>query len=80
MADTYEVPSVEDAKEEASGAVKPMLEGAAGSVGIELGGAVMPVAGEALGGLLASFVTTRESGKTYVTHMAGYKAVERLLA
>jgi len=75
-----EVPSVSDASDEAPGAGKDMLEGAIASVGIEVGGAVMPVVGEGLGGFLASLVQSNKSGKTYTNNMAGYKAVERLLA
>lgn len=77
---TYEVPQAEDVTDDASGAMSSMMEGAASGVGIELGGATVPVIGEALGGFVASLALSRQTGKNFTNRLAAYKAVERLLA
>lgn len=76
---TYEVPSVDDAQEEARGALGPMAEGAAVGAGIELAGAAVPVIGEALGGFGVSLALSNESGKTYANRMAAFEAAQRLI-
>lgn len=79
MPKTVEVPSASDATEEFGGAVSPMMEGAVTGAGHTVGGAVVPVAGEAAGGYLASLVLSRESAKTYANRRAAETAMERLL-
>lgn len=76
---TYEVPSLDDTTNEAGGALGPMMEGAAVGAGIELGGAAVPVLGEALGGFGASLALSAESGKTYANRMAAFEAAQRLI-
>lgn len=79
MADTVEVPSASDASDEFGGAVSPMIEGAAVGAGTTIGGAVLPVAGEAAGGYASSLFLSRESAKTYANRRAAEKAMDRLL-
>lgn len=78
--DTYEVPSAEGAKEQAGGAAKYMLEGGTAGLGIELGGAAVPVLGEIVGGYAASLVQNREDAKAFTNRLAAFKAAEHLLA
>ena len=76
---TYEVPSADDATDEAGGAISPMMEGALVGAGIEVGGGFIPVIGEGLGGFLASMALSREGGKTYANRRAAEEAVARLV-
>lgn len=76
---TYEVPSVDDATEEAGGALGPMMEGAAVGAGIEVGGGLIPVIGEAVGGFGASLALSNQDAKTYGNRMAAFEAAQRLL-
>ena len=77
--ETVEVPTVKGAKNEAGSAKNSMIEGALTSTGITVGGAAVPVLGEALGGFLSSLPQSRKSGKDYANRRAAEEAVNRLL-
>lgn len=73
------VPTTSEATDDAGSGARHMVEGAVTAAGYEVGGAIIPVAGEAAGGYLASLMLKNGDAQTYARRRAGEEAAVRLL-